>query len=124
MSLADVLAVAESVGGGTVEARGRPDPAAAALGVAAEDGAGGGAARAAAALCESRSVDIAQLALQFSIANPDVTTTVSGSANPDNIRKWAKWAAEPMDMELLADVQKIFEPVKNLGHAEGLPENN
>ncbi|MGY8653647.1 MAG: aldo/keto reductase [Verrucomicrobiia bacterium] len=82
------------------------------------------AARAAAALCESRSVDIAQLALQFSIANPDVTTTVSGSANPDNIRKWAKWAAEPMDMELLADVQKIFEPVKNLGHAEGLPENN
>ncbi|MFT5031043.1 MAG: L-galactose dehydrogenase [Candidatus Binatia bacterium] len=82
------------------------------------------AARAAAAFCESRSVDIAQLALQFSIANPDVTTTVSGSANPDNIRKWAKWAAEPMDMELLADVQKIFEPVKNLGHAEGLPENN
>jgi L-galactose dehydrogenase len=82
------------------------------------------AARAAAALCESRGVDIAQLALQFSIANPDVTTTVSGSANPDNIRKWAKWAAEPMDMELLADVQKIFEPVKNLGHAEGLPENN
>lgn len=82
------------------------------------------AARAAAALCESRGVDIAQLALQFSIANPDVTTTISGSANPDNIRKWAKWAAEPMDMELLADVQKIFEPVKNLGHAEGLPENN
>lgn len=82
------------------------------------------AARAAAALCESRGVDIAQLALQFSIDNPDVTTTVSGSANPDNIRKWAKWAAEPMDLELLADVQKIFEPVKNLGHAEGLPENN
>lgn len=82
------------------------------------------AARAAAALCESRGVDIAQLALQFSIANPDVTTTVSGSANPDNIRKWAKWASEPMDLELLADVQKIFEPVKNLGHAEGLPENN
>lgn len=82
------------------------------------------AARAAAALCESRGVDIAQLALQFSIANPDVTTTVSGSANPDNIRKWAKWAAEPMDAELLADVRKIFEPVKNLGHAEGLPENN
>jgi len=82
------------------------------------------AAREAAALCESRGVDIAQLALQFSIANPDVTTTVSGSANPENIRKWAKWAAEPMDEELLADVRKIFEPVKNLGHAEGLPENN
>jgi L-galactose dehydrogenase len=82
------------------------------------------AARAAAALCESRGVDIAKLALQFSIANPDITTTVSGSANPNNIRNWAKWAAEPLDTELLAEVQAIFAPVKNLGHKEGLLENN
>ncbi len=82
------------------------------------------AARAAAALCTSRGADIAQLALQFSIANPDITTTIAGSANPDNIRTWAKWAAEPMDLELLADVQAIFAPVKNLGHTEGLAKNN
>jgi aryl-alcohol dehydrogenase-like predicted oxidoreductase len=82
------------------------------------------AARGAAALCASRGVDIAKLALQFSIAHPDIATTVSGSANPENIRNWAKWAAEPMDMELLAEVQKIFATVKNLGHVEGLPENN
>jgi L-galactose dehydrogenase len=82
------------------------------------------AARAAAALCASRGVDIAKLALQFSIAHPDIATTVSGSANPENIRNWAKWAAEPMDLDLLAEVQKIFAPVKNLGHLEGLPENN
>jgi L-galactose dehydrogenase len=82
------------------------------------------AARAAAALCASRGVDIAKLALQFSIANEDITTTVSGSANPNNIRNWAKWAAEPLDQQLLAEVQAIFAPVKNLGHKEGLPENN
>lgn len=82
------------------------------------------AAREAAALCESRGVDIAQLALQFSIANPDMASCIAGSANPDNIRKWADWAAKPLDQELLADVRKIFEPVKNIGHAEGLPENN
>ncbi len=82
------------------------------------------AARAAAAHCESKGVDIAKLALQFSIANPDITTTVSGSANPNNIRNWAKWAAEPLDRELLAEVLAIFAPVHNLGHAEGLPENN
>ena len=82
------------------------------------------AARAAAALCHSRGVDIAKLALQFSIANEDITTTVSGSANPNNIRNWAKWAAEPLDQELLAEVLAIFAPVKNLGHPEGLPENN
>jgi len=82
------------------------------------------AARKAAAYCESKGVDIAKLALQFCLANPDITTTVSGSANPNNIRNWAKWAAEPLDEELLRDVQAIFAPVKNLGHKEGLPENN
>ena len=82
------------------------------------------AARAAAALCASRGVDIAKVALQFSIANGDITTTVSGSANPNNIRNWAKWAAEPLDKELLAEVLAILAPVKNLGHREGLAENN
>jgi L-galactose dehydrogenase len=82
------------------------------------------AARQAAAHCESKGVDIAKLALQFSLANPDITTTVSGSANPNNIRNWAKWAAEPLDEELLREVQAIFAPVKNLGHREGLPKNN
>jgi aryl-alcohol dehydrogenase-like predicted oxidoreductase len=82
------------------------------------------AARKAAEHCASKGVDIAQLALQFSIANPDITTTVAGSANPANIRKWAEWAAAPIDQELLAEVLAIFAPVKNRGHIEGLPENN
>ena len=82
------------------------------------------AARRAAALCAARGSDIAKLALQFSCAHPDLTTTVAGSANPANIRQWAKWLAEPLDADLLREVQAIFAPVKNLGHAEGLPENN
>lgn len=82
------------------------------------------AARAAAEHCAKKGVDIAKLALQFSLANSDIATTVSGSANPNNIRNWAKWAAEPLDPQLLAEVQAIFAPVKNLGHKEGLAENN
>jgi aryl-alcohol dehydrogenase-like predicted oxidoreductase len=82
------------------------------------------AARRAAAHCAGKGVDIAQLALQFSLANPDLATTVSGSANPENIRNWAKWAAEPLDRELLAEVPGIFAPGKNIGRREGLPENN
>jgi len=82
------------------------------------------AARAAATHCAKKGTDIAKLALQFSLANPDITTTVAGSANPANIRQWAQWAAEPLDQELLREVQQIFQPVKNLGHVEGLPENN
>jgi len=82
------------------------------------------AARQAAALCAKHGVDIAKLAVQFSCAHPDITTTVAGSANPVNIRNWAQWLSEPLDQQLLQDVQAIFAPVKNLGHAEGLPENN
>lgn len=82
------------------------------------------AARRAAEYCAKKGVDIAKLALQFSCAHPDITTTIAGSANPENIRKWAKWIEEPLDQELLAEVLGIFKPVKNIGHVEGLLENN
>ena len=83
-----------------------------------------GVARRAADLCRARGSSIAKLALQFSIANPGIATTVAGSANPANVREWARWAVEPLDEELVRDVQAIFAPVKNIGHVEGLPENN
>lgn len=82
------------------------------------------AARRAAEHCAARGVDIAKLALQFCLDNEDIATTVSGSANPANIRNWIQWASEPLDRQLLAEVQAIFAPVKNIGHKEGLPENN
>jgi L-galactose dehydrogenase len=82
------------------------------------------AARKAADFCTQHGVDIAQLALQFSCSHPDLATTVAGSANPANIRKWIEWLAKPIDEELLQGVQAIFASVHNLGHAEGLPENN
>jgi aryl-alcohol dehydrogenase-like predicted oxidoreductase len=82
------------------------------------------AARRAADLCRARGSSVAKLALQFALANPAIATTVAGSANPANIRAWAAWADEPLDTELLRDVQAIFAPVKNVGHTEGLPENN
>ena len=82
------------------------------------------AARRAAAACRARGTPIAKLALQFSLENPLIATTIAGSANPANIRDWATWAAEPIDRELLAAVRAIFAPVHNVGHVEGLPENN
>ncbi|SMP39457.1 Predicted oxidoreductase [Neorhodopirellula lusitana] len=82
------------------------------------------AARRAAKLCADNGVDIAHAALQFSCANEDLATTIAGSANPDNIRKWASWLDTPIDDALMAEVIQIFEPVKNISHPEGLPENN
>lgn len=80
--------------------------------------------RKAAEHCQSKGVDIAKLALQFSIANQDLSTCVVGSANPDNVKRWAEWAAEPMDDQLLQEVLKILEPIHNWFYIEGRPENN
>ena len=82
------------------------------------------AAKKAAEYCQSRGVDIAQLALQFSCANPDMATTIAGSANPNNIRKWVQWLEAPVDHQLMQEVIDILAPVRNVGHREGLPENN
>ncbi len=82
------------------------------------------AARKAAEHCQKHGVDIAQLALQFSCANPDMATTIAGSANPNNIRKWVQWLESPVDKALMSEVISILASVKNVGHREGLPENN
>jgi aryl-alcohol dehydrogenase-like predicted oxidoreductase len=82
------------------------------------------AARQAAELCRRRGSSIAKLAVQFAVANPAIATTIAGSANPANIRAWATWVAEPLDQELLREVQAVFAPVKNIGHVEGLACNN
>ncbi len=68
--------------------------------------------------------DIAQVALQFSIANPDMTTCVTGSANPGRVSQWVDWADAPMDEQLLAEVLEILKPIHNWFYIEGRPENN
>lgn len=81
-------------------------------------------AAAAAALCREAGVDLARLALQFSVAHEGMTTCVVGSANPVRVRQWADWIAEPIDEELLARVQQVLAPIHNWRYREGLPENN
>lgn len=81
-------------------------------------------ARQAAEHCASKGTDIAQLAVQFSIANPDMTTCITGSANPDRVRQWVEWAEKPMDEELLGEVLEILKPIHNWFYIEGRPENN
>jgi aryl-alcohol dehydrogenase-like predicted oxidoreductase len=82
------------------------------------------ACRRAAARCKEAGSDIAKLALQFSVANPEFSTCVTGSANPKRIRQWAEWIEEPIDAKVLAEVFEILKPVHNWHHIEGRPENN
>ncbi|MFM7131656.1 MAG: aldo/keto reductase [bacterium] len=80
--------------------------------------------KAAADHCARHGVDIAQLALQFSIANQDMSTCIVGSANPENVKNWVKWANEPVNQQLLAEVLEILRPIHNWFYIEGRPENN
>lgn len=82
------------------------------------------AAKRAAELCQSRGTDIAKLAVQFSARNPEISTCMIGSANPANVRKWARWITEPYDAPLVAEIEEILTPVMNHGHIEGRAENN
>lgn len=81
-------------------------------------------AKQAAEHCSSRGVDIAQLAVQFSIAHPELTTCIVGSANPENVKKWVEWAAIPLDGQLLQEVQQILQPIHDWFYVEGRAENN
>ncbi len=81
-------------------------------------------ARRAAEHCHQRGVDIAQLALQFALENEAMATCIVGSANPENVRNWARWTDEPIDRELLAEVLAILKPIHNWFYIEGRPENN
>jgi L-galactose dehydrogenase len=77
----------------------------------------------AAAFCRERGSELARLALQFSVAHPDLATTLVGTASPENVAKNVRWVEEPMDQELLAQVMQMLAPIHNQTWPSGRPEN-
>lgn len=74
--------------------------------------------------CDRKGVDIASLAIQFCVENPDITTTVAGTANPANMANILKWIEQPLDRELLEEVRQILGPVENILWSVGRTENS
>jgi L-galactose dehydrogenase len=77
----------------------------------------------AAATCQERGADLAKLALQLSVMTSPCVSTVVGSASPANVRRNIAWIEEPIDDDLLAAIEVIFAPVRDLGWASGRAEN-
>jgi L-galactose dehydrogenase len=77
----------------------------------------------AAGLCQERGACLEKLALQFSVTTSPGVTTVVGSASAANIRRDAAWLSEPIDAALLAEVEAVLAPVRDLGWVNGRPEN-
>ena len=67
----------------------------------------------AAAHCRSKGADIAKLAVQFTLSNPDIATTLVGTSKSEKIESNVKWLEEPIDQKLLAEVQEILAPIHN-----------
>ena len=80
--------------------------------------------KAASAHCTAAGVDIAKLALQFSVANEEMTTCITGSANPGRVAQWCEWLQDPLDEQLVKEVQEILAPIHNWFYVECLPENS
>lgn len=60
--------------------------------------------------CKAKGTSIEQLAVSYSVHNPKIATTLFSTTNPENVLKTIQYANTPLDMELLKEVQKIFEP--------------
>jgi L-galactose dehydrogenase len=82
------------------------------------------ACRRAYACCADRGKSLPALALQFAVTRPDIPTTLVGMSSRKMVEENVTWASEPLDRELLAEVQAILAPVKDICWPSGLPENN
>ncbi|HUR53893.1 MAG TPA: aldo/keto reductase, partial [Gemmataceae bacterium] len=77
------------------------------------------ACRAAAQLCRDRGADIAFLGMQFCFAEGRIPSTITGTAKRGELEANLRAMREPIDQELLADVLKVLEPVKDRVWASG-----
>ena len=92
---------ASPFGMGLLSSRGVPDwhPAPKALVQACKE---------AADYCEQQNYPIEKLAIQFSISNPRISTTLFSSASPENVLKNIRNVEEKMDEHLVYEVQRII----------------
>ena len=81
------------------------------------------ASQKAAAHCRSKGKDIAELALQFAVAEPRIATTLVGTADPENLRRNCQSVESGPDLELLGEVRAILAPILNQTWPSGRPEN-
>jgi aryl-alcohol dehydrogenase-like predicted oxidoreductase len=69
--------------------------------------------KSAADFCSKQGSLISKVALQFASQNPSLPTTLFSTANPESVRRNVAWHEEPVDMQLVAEVQKLLSPVRD-----------
>ena len=58
--------------------------------------------------CADKGYAIERLAMQYSVSNPRIATTLFSSANPENVKRNLLWASEEPDWQLVSEVKDII----------------
>ncbi len=58
--------------------------------------------------CKAKGYAIERLAVQYSVSNPRIASTLFSSANPVNVRRNIQWANEEPDWQLVQEVKDII----------------
>ena len=58
--------------------------------------------------CADKGYPIEKLAVQFSVSNPCIASTLFSSANPSNVKRNIAWAEEEPDWQLVEEVREII----------------
>lgn len=75
------------------------------------------ACKRAAEYCNAKGYPIEKLAMQYAVSNPRIASTLFSSANPANVRKNVQYIEEPIDWELVKEVQDIIGNQKRVSWA-------
>lgn len=66
------------------------------------------ACRKAVALCDKQGVNITELAMQFAVNHDAISSTLVGTANPNNLLKNLEWVENMPNPELIKEVRSLF----------------
>jgi L-galactose dehydrogenase len=75
-------------------------------------------------ICKAHGWDIADVAMRYCLDHPYVSTTIVGMSKQRNVEANIKVLNKRSDSELLAKIEKVVAPVKNMMWFEGREENN
>ena len=75
-------------------------------------------------VCQKYRVDIAEVAMKYALDYPYVATTIVGMSKVNHVMSNIKAVNFNIPDGLLDEINKIFDPVKNMMWFEGKPENN
>ena len=67
--------------------------------------------------CKAKGYPIEKLAMQYALSNDRIATTLFSSANPANVKKNLAFIEEPIDWQLVAEVQEIIGDQKRVSWA-------